>query len=430
MRTRERHGFVLPTVLLLAAILSAAVAGAYTYLDSERRTNSNRQAEIEAVTVANAGLQKFLIDFFRDSTAFPAAKRDSMMKRDSLQWTNIQVASDSSVTLVLELDVSDRDSRRRSNGTLIPDTALVKAFLLRRPTSARDSALWLVRSRGIPARRRAAGEMRAERVVSTYAWIAPGNMSVLGGWTSLTGIQRSGSSSTLDGTDECGEAPSGFGAVVPSDIPNAWSNSGNTSRIIGGVDQARTTATLAGTMQIDWALASVGDNPVPDFILTSGSRSLPNNACLRIAADTTYYPTILVQNGAALTYNGRVLYPGPGWQFDYSDLCPGLANSIPRRGLLIVQGDFRTTGSSGGDFAGIVLVGERFVANGNISISGAVISGLRRTIDPGWNFASEVSDLNGTKIYRYNSCRVRAALRQLSGLRPVRNAWSDGVGLN
>lgn len=412
---RPRRGFVVPTVLLLAAILSAAVAGAYTYLNAERRTNDNRQAEIEAMEVANAGLQKFLIDFFRDPATFPAAIRDSIMPAN---WIGIRVASDSSVTVRLLLDVSDRADRSMSGGTMQPDTAEVKAYIMRRALSATDSSLWLIRSRGVASRRRAVGEQRAERIVTAYAWVAPGDMNVVGGWVSLTGITRAGAAGQIRGDDECGQKPTVPAAVVPNEPTTRYQ--GSTSGVVGGVDSLRSSAQLTSLMNINWALVGGGQSPPPDFVLTSSSRTLSSATCIRWATDTTYYPTILVQNG------NPPLFPGPGWEYSYSDLCPSGFNGVRKRALLIVQGDFRTQGASGGDFSGIALVGEKFTANGTQNFSGAVVSGLRRTVDSTYNYASEDSDLNGTKVYRYNSCNVKAALARLSGLRPVLNTWADG----
>ncbi|MDX2184040.1 MAG: hypothetical protein SFW08_08650 [Gemmatimonadaceae bacterium] len=415
VRPARRSGFVVPTVLVIAVMLSAAVAGAYSYLNSERRTNDNRRAEIEAVAVANAGLQKFLIDFFRDPATFPAAKRDSMMPSN---WVGISVAADSSVTVTLALDVSNHDDRRRVGGVRVSDTAEVKAYLIRRPASVNDSSLWLIRSRGIPARKRAVGELQAERVVTAYTWIAPGNMNVMGGWVSLTGINRNGAAGTLSGQDECAQNGTIWAAVAPSDIANGYS--GSMAGVVGGVDESRNAATLTSTLNINWALVAGGSSPIPDFVLTQTNQSLPPAACARFAVDTSYYPTILVRNG------NPPLFPGPGWQYDYTSLCPSLSNSVIRRGLLIVQGDFRTQGSSGGNFGGIVLVGEQFTANGNQTMTGAIVSGLRKTVDTAYAAASEVATLNGNKTYQYNSCRVKAALQQLRGLRPMLNTWTDG----
>ena len=401
-----RRGFVLPMVLIFLVVLSAAVAAAFTYVAAESGVSDSRQSEQDALLVAQAGLAAF-------AKSIPAAARDSMFPAVGA----VLVASDSSVTALLPLDVSDRRLRRVSGGTLVPDTAAVKAFIVRRPANARDSSLWLLRTRGVASRALAANTPTVERTISMYAWFVPGRMNVLGGWVSLTGADRTGNAGTYSGVDACGADSTKFAIVVPND-PGA-NYTGSLSGMSGmGLDSARNIATLAAKLNIDWAALSTGSGMTPDFVVDVGAgvSALPTAMCLRFSLDTTYAPTILVKNAGLAEY-------------DYASLCSGAYMNVKKRGVLIVAGDFRMTGATGGDWGGVILIGEKFRSNGTQDVNGAVVSGLRATIDPTFRTPATLDDesalLLGTKNYKYDSCAVRTALKGFGGLRPMQNTYSD-----
>lgn len=401
-----RRGFVLPMVLILAAVLSAGLAGAFTYLAMEAKVGDSHQAEQDALLVAQAGLAQY-------ARSIPTATRDSMIPTTG----PILVASDSSVTAVLQLSVSDTWQRQRSGSALVPDTAEVKAFLIRRASGVKDSSLWLLKVRGVAARARPANTLKVERSISMYAWFVPGRMNVLGGWVSLTGADRTGGAGSYSGVDACGQDSTRYAIVVPND-PGA-NYSGSLSGMSGlGLDSARNIAALSSKLSIDWAALSSGSGVTPDFVVdpSAGISGLPLSMCARFAVDTNYAPTILVKNSG-------------GAEYAYDGLCSGAYKNVTKHGTLIVTGDFVMSGASGGNWVGVILIGERFRSNGTQDVNGAVVSGLRATIDATYRTPASLNDdgssLLGTKNYKFDSCAVRKALQGFGGLRPLQNTYSD-----
>jgi len=93
-----------------------------------------------------------------------------------------------------------------------------------------------------------------------------------------------------------------------------------------------------------------------------------------------------------------------------------------------VLGDLTIGGGQTWD--GIILVGGRIVDNGNGAISGAVVTGLNILKDcPNGSGSrctvAESSRANGTKAYRYDSCKISRATSGLARLKGVSNAWVD-----
>lgn len=405
-RGTDRRGFVLPMVLILSAVISAALAGAFTYLSMETKVGDSRQAEQDALLVAQAGLAQF-------ARSIPRAQRDSMVPTSG----PVLVASDSSVTSVLLLSVSDTRQRQRSSSALVPDTAEVKAFLLRRAADVKDSSLWLIKVRGVAARARPADALKVERIIAMYAWFVPGRMNVLGGWVSLTGADRAGGAGSYSGVDACGEDSARYGIVVPNDTGARYT--GSLAGLSGlGLDSARNIATLSAKLSIDWAAISTGSGLTPEFTIdvAAGGSALPVSMCARFSTDTNYAPTILVQNSGSTEYG-------------YANLCGGSYRNVKKRGTLIVTGDFVMTGTAGGDWGGVLLIGERFRSNGTQDVNGAVVSGLRATIDPSFRTPAVLEDesgtLMGTKNYKFDSCAVRKALQGFTGFRPMHNTYTD-----
>ncbi len=405
-QARRRNGVVFPMVLILMAVLSAGAAGAFTYLTMETASTGSRQAAQDARLVAEDGLERFVHDI-------PTVARDSMVPASG----PILVAADSSVTTVLLLSVSDTRQRQLSSTAPVPDTAEVKAYLLRRASSASDSSLWLFKVRGVAARARPAGGTKAERTIAVYAWFAPGRMNVIGGWVSLTGADRTGNAGSFSGVDACAKDTARFGIVVPND-PGAGFT-GSLAGITGkGIDETRSIATLSAQLNIDWASLSTGSGITPAFVIdpSAGISSLPSAMCARFHVDTGYAPTILVKNAGGAEYN-------------YANLCSGATKNDDKRGLLIVTGDLGMSGSSGGKWTGVLLIGERFSSNGTQDVSGVVVSGLRATVDATFRTPSvlnaESSVLKGSKQYTYDSCAVGRALRGYAGLRPMQNTYTD-----
>ncbi len=418
-----RKGVVLPMVLIILAVLSAAVAGAFSYVSAEGRIADARQGEQDALLVAQAGMAMFM-------AAPPTTMTDSMAPTSG----SARVAPDSSVTTRLTLDVSDVRLRRMSGGTRVPDTAEVKAFLWRRGTTATDSSLWLIRVRGIVARATNARMPAIERTITMTAWFVPtgtggssgsgtGGLTVLSAWVSLSGASRNGGAGTYSGADACGQDTDRFAFVVAKNAGAGWSGSSN-GLSVKGVDSTRTISTLSAALNLPWTTASGLTGVTPDLIVdpAGGTTGLPSTACARMSSDTGYAPTILVNNTGGSSYA-------------LGSLC---GNGVRIRGRVMITGSATSNGGSGGPYEGVFLIGESFTFNGNNSISGAVVSGLRATSDAGWAtsaiLAANRATFNGNKTVTYNSCAVSRAMRGVSGsagasattgLKAVRNTYSD-----
>jgi Tfp pilus assembly protein PilX len=249
--------------------------------------------------------------------------------------------------------------------------------------------LYALRSTGVRTNARMADVPAATRTVGQIFKWETGMMNVPGAWTSLSGINKNGGSGEMSGADECGMLPAVAGVAVPT--TPGYTQSGGTS-IPTGNPPIKDLGPQPGSndsARVDWAGVLSGSSLVPT--ITVPPSTFPSSSAF---ADTSYWPIIKVIGDLSLPSSGR--------------------------GVLIVSGNFTITG--GQAWEGVLLVGGTVTSNGGNTIRGAVISGLNQQL----GMAVGVSDIaNGTKIFRYNSCLVRRALRPMSGLVPMDNAWAD-----
>jgi hypothetical protein len=88
--------------------------------------------------------------------------------------------------------------------------------------------------------------------------------------------------------------------------------------------------------------------------------------------------------------------------------------------VLIVTGGLTISGARHWD--GVLMVGGNLTSNGNNGVDGTVVTGLNRKLG---QVVPQGDVGNGTKTYRYDSCKVARALQSLSALVEYRNAWAD-----
>jgi hypothetical protein len=263
-----------------------------------------------------------------------------------------------------------------------------------RAQSMQTPAIYLVRSRGVYTRDDWAGAAEATRVVTRYMqWEAPA-LDVRSAWTALGGLNKNGSAGTFSGTDVCGVQPPVAGVAVPT-VPG-YTQSGGTSIPSGTppiMQLAPTPLQAADSINIDWQ--AVLNEDVIQFDVTIPPDPWPT------FTDPNYWPVIYVDNPG-----GDLALPTNG------------------RGVLIVRGSLSIGGNTSWD--GVVLVGNKVTANGTMTFEGATISGLNLQLGE----PVLVSDVaNGTKIFRYNSCKVWNAFQNKSRLRAFANTWSDSWAL-
>jgi hypothetical protein len=357
MIAQSRPGFALPTAILLLLCMTAGVVCAFARVSAEVRVVDNLRGETAAFAAAEAGLQRYLAN-----------------GRNTPADTTIVLSSGS---------------------------ARVRATLVRAATSDRDTALYVIRSDGVVAG--GAATPKGRRTVAQYAQHIRGRMELNAMWTSLGGLNKSGSSGTISGADACSQ-DSIAGVGVPDGM---YSQSGDGPRgpLEGDppLEQLGSAAASANQVKIDWPAVTNATAPGirADVIVcypgTDGydNRRGPCGAWPGQAAweNDDYWPVILI--------NGSTTLPSHG------------------RGLLIVTGDLRLNG--GDNWSGILMIGDQLVDNGAGSVSGAVLSGLNvlngTPVEP--------SNARGTKQYQYDSCAIARATDGQSRFVQIPNAWVD-----
>ena len=359
----NRRGAILPLTILMLAIMAVAVAITFTRVSAERRTTSDAQAQQAAFDVAQSGLARYM------STLVVGAKPS---------WS-----PNPPVTVTYN--------------DLPGGTAQVTMQMVRDTTVGVDQlpAVYAITSRGLSTStsRFGATVPPAERTVAAYGIWTPAPFEMYGAFTSLSGINKNGTSGDLSGYDRCGASPTINGVAVPDasytgPVGPIQGNPEDTPYYLG---TPGTAGTAKDSIDIDWANIVAWPNPsmFPDHRVPAG--------------------------------------PWPGsfndWPIVRVDNVGGPAFSLPGtngKGILIVTGDLALSGSVG--WEGLVLVGGILTSNGNNTVYGAVVAGLnvKLGMNPG---ASDIA--NGTKTYQYDSCSLKRALGQHGSIQPVRNGWID-----
>jgi type II secretory pathway pseudopilin PulG len=355
-RRLNRRGATLPLSLLVLVLLGFSVAVAYARLSSERRITTDAQAQVNAFTVAQSGLARYM----ELVAAKPAASPADIVYNDL------------------------------PNGT-----ATVTVRMLRESTTTLLPAVYVITSRGTntTAKRYSSLAAPAQRTVATYALWVPTPFDLNGAFTSLSGIDKNGNSGALDGNDHCVVAGGNQPAIPGAAVPNG-TFTGQFQPINGSPDDVPSymgTPGTAGTakdqVQIDWASIVAGTKLPPNFT-------------------TPTWPTpAQFLNWPVVKANGDLIMPSSG------------------KGVLIVTGNLTINGAVPPlQWDGLVLVGGNIIANGNMNLYGAVITGLN--IKSGNNVPVQ-SIGNGTKIIQYDSCNLSRALSHVGYLQRVRNGWTD-----
>jgi hypothetical protein len=349
----ERRGFALPTAVLVIAVLTIMVASGFSLVSAERRSVADQKSQISAFQIAEQGLEIYLI---QRSTLLPLAPI-------------IPVAAES-VTV-----------------TLTGGYANVSLTRIRPPLGTR-AGLYVVRSRGVETVGAYAGTPQGVRTVAQYVLWMPAPMQVLGGWTSLSGIDVNGNSATLSGNDagDCdGNGTPDSTAVAGVIVSPTAGYTGKTGPASGipPIDSVS-----ADSVHIDWD-GIVNHNALRATVTMPGG-TWPTSAQW---ADTTFYPIIRV--------NGDLTLPSTG------------------RGTLIVTGDITINGSNA--WKGVILAGGNLTSDGANAISGATISGLNVKL----GMVVPPSTSNGNKTYQYNSCEVARATTTSGALVTLNNTWVD-----
>ena len=208
----QRRGFAIPVAILVILVLTIMVAGGFSLVSAERRSVADQKSQISAFTIAEQGLEVFLV------------RRDSLM-RDKPGYTKVPGAADS-VRIPL------------SGG--YADVTLTRL----RPPRGSQAGLYVVRSKGVETAGAYAGTPQGVRTVAQYALWEPAPMQVLAGWTALSGLQKNGGAGTLGGIDLCGDSATVAGVVVPV-------NPGYTGKTVA-VGDPPVDSVAPDSVAIDW----------------------------------------------------------------------------------------------------------------------------------------------------------------------------------
>jgi hypothetical protein len=260
----------------------------------------------------------------------------------------------------------------------------VQADRIRAPVGSL-AGLWVVRSRGTQTQGALNGTPAGVRTVAQYAVWEPMNIDVEAGWTAITGIRKNGASGSFLGVDACGDSAAVAGVAVPVVPGFNRPQTADSTEYLG-----QTVNDAAREVEVDWAGILAGTALSPNYVV-------PPNA-IPSFADTTFYPAIYMDQNIV---SAQELNNG--------------------RGLLIVRGNLDTGNGSNFNWKGIVLVGGDLTGNGNNNVQGAIISALNAKLGQ----TVPINEVNGTKMYQYNSCEVAKALRGLGALIPLANTWVD-----
>ena len=357
------RGFALPMAILVVALLTISATAAFVIASSEERETANTRDQMDAFTLAQSGLERFLLS------------------RSSFGFTSTPPAPFEQVRIDLPGGYADVTLERV------------------RPSVAGSPVLYVIRSLGVRTDPSLPGTPFAEHTVALYARWQGGSLAIRSAFTSLTGLSKNGASGTIKGDDQCGVAPDVAGVSVAT--PPGYTQFGGGSVPSGtpDIEDLGTYQEAADETFIDWQGIVNGTALTPDVLIPP--QSFPTSTAF---ANPAYWPVILVNNAT-----------GPSWSLPRSG-----------QGILIVTGNLTISGGrewSGIVLVGGTVTGNGsnriyggIVAGLNLKLGDAATIAA----------AMGGSDLgNGTKHILYNSCNIASALSSFGGLATYPNTWSN-----
>jgi hypothetical protein len=300
MSTRlNRRGATLPLSLLVLVLLGFSVAVAYARLSSERRITSDSEAQMNAFSVAQSGLSRYM----ENVAAKPAATPPDIFYND-----------------------------------LPGGTATVSVRMLRDTTTSLLPAVYVVSSRGTntTAKRYSSNAAPAERTVATYAIWQPAQFDLNGALTSLSGIDKSGVSGAMDGNDHCVATGGNQAPIAGASVPNG-SYTGQMSPINGTPDDVPVymgtpgpTGTAKDEVDIDWAGITSGSQLPPDYVYPTWPT----------AAQFNNWPIVKVNGDLVMPSSGKgILIVTGNLRFN------GMVPPLQWDGIVLVGGDLDLNGN-------------------------------------------------------------------------------------
>lgn len=261
MKLHDERGAALPMSIFISALLTVMLAASLTMSSAERQILDNTIAQGDAFTLAQTGLEQFLVNRGQFGfTAAPPAAYES---------TRVDLSGGYADVVLQQI----------------------------RPSVAGSAALYVVKSHGVETDPAGVGNPQAERIVAQYAQWQTGTMDVRSSFTSLTGMQKNGGSGTISGVDQCGASGDVAGVSV-ADPPGYTQNGG--SPVPSGspaIESLGPVEDAVDSVNIDWANIVNLTALTPDVSIPPGG--WPS------FADPGYWPIIFVEGNFSLPGDGR-----------------------------------------------------------------------------------------------------------------------------
>lgn len=235
-RGMNRRGVTLPLVVLVVAILGVAVVVTTNRASADRNVSSDHQAQLDAFTVAQSGLEQY----FSTIVGMPPASKDTTIT------------------------------------TLPGGTALISLRRLR-DSAGVIPATFVITSRGTntTAMRYGARVPTAQRTVAQYAVWTPATFDIDAAFTSLSGFDKNGASGAMDGNDACvgSGKPAIPGVAVPAGTYTGNMNpiNGNPDNVPKYIGSSGPTGTAKDSVRIDWANIKTGASLPADYVIPTNS---------------------------------------------------------------------------------------------------------------------------------------------------------------
>jgi hypothetical protein len=316
-RCTSRRGTALPLAVLVIAVLGVAIVATTNRTSAERQVSSDHQAQLDAFTVAQSGLEQY----FSTVTGMPPASTDTTI-------------------------------------TTLPGGTAQIALRRLRDSAGTIAATFVVASTGTntAATRYGARVPSAQRTVAQFAVWTPATFDIDAAFTSLSGFDKNGVSGAMDGNDAC--AGSGKPAIPGVAVP-AGTYTGSMNPINGNPDNAPKyigtpgpTGTAKDSVHIDWAGIKAGTSLPPDY-------TVPTNGW-PTATQMNSWPVIMVNgdlslNGASTDGKGILIVTG--------DLT--LSGSYQFDGIVLVGGTLTSNGNN--TIMGAVITGLNVKTGTNVA---------------------------------------------------------------
>lgn len=296
-RIQPEAGMALPATLLIITLVTLMLATAFVRVQADRRIAESSGDLVDALAVAQSGLQTYLATTTLDACEWP-----------------IRPADGDSVRINLTGGYAD-----------------VVAHVVQKPADTMATWTYIVRSTGRVIQPTQGADPQASRTVAQFAEWQRGTLTVLAAFTAANGLSSESGTGEFRGVDQApagctmpnslairvpaGEAPSDMSSYVLTGAPPQLlaADDGTTIANLTGIDWAATTS---GGVTPDYTTIQANDTSYPVMLVTG-------NAFLGTAgSSTTGYGTIIVTGdltvqGSTVQWYG-VLLIGGKLRFDAS----------------------------------------------------------------------------------------------------------------